>query len=104
MVGGLAALPGAVPTIWCDMRGISKRGQRGLVQPFIAVMQIYAIILLFGQQGFSSKTALDLAVSVPAMFAGTALGIIAFRHVNELVFRKIILVLLLLSGRALVFA
>ena len=86
------------------MRGISKRGQRGLVQPFIAVMQIYAIILLFGQQGFSSKTALDLAVSVPAMFAGTALGIIAFRHVNELVFRKIILVLLLLSGRALVFA
>ena len=104
LVGGLTAMPGAVPTIWCDMRGMSKGGQRGLVQPFIAVMQVYAIILLLGQQSFSSKIALDLAVSAPAMFAGTALGIIAFRHVNELAFRKIILVMLLISGGALIFA
>lgn len=104
LVGGLTAMPGAVPTIWCDMRGMSKGGQRGLVQPFIAVMQVFAVALLLGQQSLSSKIALDLAVSAPAMLAGAALGILAFRHVNELAFRKIILVMLLLSGAALVLA
>ena len=39
--GGLTAMPGALPTIWCDMHGFSKNQQRGLVQPFIAAMQIF---------------------------------------------------------------
>ncbi|MFT3803250.1 MAG: sulfite exporter TauE/SafE family protein [Burkholderiaceae bacterium] len=104
LVGGLTAMPGAVPTIWCDMRGMSKGGQRGLVQPFIASTQIFAVALLLGQHSFSRKIAVDLAVSVPAMLAGVGLGLLAFRHVNEQAFRKIILVMLFLSGGALVFA
>ena len=36
LMGGLTAMPGAIPTIWCDMRGMPKSDQRGLVQPFIA--------------------------------------------------------------------
>ncbi|CAN2536070.1 hypothetical+protein [Methylocapsa aurea] len=103
LVGGLTAMPGAVPTIWCDIRGVSKEGQRGLVQPFIATMQVFAIALLLGQQSFSPKIAVDLVVSVPAMLAGVTLGIAAFRHVDDSAFRKIILVMLLLSGGALVF-
>jgi len=43
LIGGLTAMPGAIPTIWCDMRGMPKGDQRGLVQPFIAIMQIFAI-------------------------------------------------------------
>lgn len=103
-VGGLTAMPGAVPTIWCDMRGLSKGDQRGVVQPFIAAMQIFAVALLFGQHSLAPKIALDLAVSLPAILAGAALGIRAFRHINEMAFRKIILVMLLLSGGALVLA
>lgn len=44
-------MPGAIPTIWCDMRGMPKSDQRGLVQPFIAIMQ------LFARWGCSSATA-----------------------------------------------
>ena len=36
LIGGLTAMPGAIPTIWCDMRA-ARNQQRGLVQPFIAV-------------------------------------------------------------------
>lgn len=104
LIGGLTAMPGAVPTIWCDIRGMSKSGQRGLVQPYIAAMQFSALALLLGRQNLSSKIALDFALSVPAMLAGSLLGILAFRHVNELMFRKAILVLLLISGGALVIA
>ena len=42
LAGGLTAMPGAVPIIWCDMRGMPNNDQRGLVQPFIAIMQMLA--------------------------------------------------------------
>ncbi|OKO89923.1 hypothetical protein AC629_05875 [Bradyrhizobium sp. NAS80.1] len=46
----------------------------------------------------SSKVFVDLAISLPALFAGSALGVIAFHRVNETVFRKTVLVFLLVSG------
>ena len=103
LVGGLTAMPGAIPTIWCDMRGMPKSDQRGIVQPFIAIMQVLALLLLLGKQSLSSRIVVDLAISLPALFAGSMLGMLAFRHINETAFRKIILVLLLLSGGSLVF-
>jgi uncharacterized protein len=38
---------------------------------------------------------IDLAVSLPALFAGSVLGIVAFRNINETGFRRTILVLLI---------
>jgi hypothetical protein len=46
LIGGVTAMPGAVPTIWCDLRGIPKEQQRGFVQPYIAAMQIAALAIL----------------------------------------------------------
>jgi uncharacterized protein len=101
LIGGLTAMPGAIPTIWCDMHGVPKNQQRGLVQPFIAAMQIFALGLLLIRHDLSSKVLVDLALSVPALIAGTALGIFAFRSVNEQTFRRIILIILLVSGALL---
>jgi hypothetical protein len=98
LIGGLTAMPGAIPTIWCDMHGVPKNQQRGLVQPFIAAMQIFALALLVAKHDLSSKVLVDLALSIPALLAGSVLGIIAFRSVNEQTFRKIILGILLVSG------
>jgi uncharacterized protein len=102
LIGGLTAMPGALPTIWCDMHGMPKDQQRGLVQPFIAAMQIFALALMLSRNNLQSKVAVDFVISLPALAAGTALGIFMFRSVNELVFRRIILVALLLSGLSLV--
>ena len=103
LIGGLTAMPGALPTIWCDMHGVPKNQQRGLVQPFIAAMQIFALALLLIHHDLSSKVAFDLLLSIPALIAGSALGILAFRHVSEQIFRRVILSILLLSGVLLVF-
>jgi uncharacterized membrane protein YfcA len=97
-VGGLTAMPGAVPTIWCDIHGVPKTEQRGLVQPFIAAMQIFALVLMLLQNDLSSKVLVEFIVSTPALLAGAALGIFAFRCVNEASFRRIILAMLLFSG------
>jgi uncharacterized membrane protein YfcA len=101
LIGGLTAMPGAIPTIWCDMHGVPKNQQRGLVQPFIAAMQIFALALLLIHHDLSSKVLIDLALSVPALLAGSALGIFAFHSVNEQTFRRIILIILLVSGALL---
>jgi uncharacterized membrane protein YfcA len=101
-VGGLTAMPGAIPTIWCDIHGVPKTEQRGLVQPFIAAMQIFALVLMLLQNDLSSKVLVDFVASIPALLAGAALGIFAFRSVNEASFRRIILTMLLFSGLLLV--
>jgi hypothetical protein len=98
LIGGLTAMPGAIPTIWCDMHGVPKNQQRGLVQPFIAAMQIFALAVLLIRHDLSSKVLIDLALSIPALIAGTALGILAFHSVNEQTFRRVILTILLVSG------
>jgi uncharacterized protein len=71
------AMPGAIPAIWCDIRGMPKRDQRGLVQPFIAIMQLFALALLLERHGLTSKVAIDVAISLPAPFTGSVL---AFRR------------------------
>jgi uncharacterized protein len=97
-VGGLTAMPGAIPTIWCDIHGVPKTEQRGLVQPFIAAMQIFALVLMLLHNDLSSKVLVEFVASIPALLAGAALGIFAFRCVNEASFRRIILTMLLFSG------
>jgi uncharacterized membrane protein YfcA len=102
LIGGLTAMPGALPTIWCDMHGMPKDQQRGLVQPFIAAMQVSALVLLLSRHELPSNILIDLAVSLPPLAAGTILGILMFRRINETVFRRIILIMLLVSGLSLV--
>ena len=102
LVGGLTAMPGALPTIWCDIHGVPKQQQRGLVQPFIAAMQLFALALMLSHNSVSSKVLVDFAICVPALAAGTAAGIILFGRVNELAFKRIILSVLLFSGLCLV--
>jgi uncharacterized protein len=98
VIGGLTAMPGALPTIWCDLHGISKGEQRGLVQPFILIMQIIALIWLLPSVEWSTPLLIDLSVSMPALAAGTAAGLKLFGHVDDAVFRRVVLATLLVSG------
>jgi len=103
LIGGLTAMPGALPTIWCDLHGLPKGEQRGVVQPFILIMQLVALGLLLPRMDWSSGVLFDLAISVPALAAGTAAGLMLFGRVNESLFRRGILTTLLVSGVVLAF-
>jgi len=99
-VGGLTAMPGALPTIWCDLRGLPKERQRGVVQPFILGMQLLALAILMGTPGAIHLDLLlkDVSLALPALAAGTFIGMSLFGRINERKFRCSILVLLLISG------
>lgn len=102
LVGGLTAMPGAVPTMWCDLRGMPKETQRGLVQPFIAAMQIFAIGLLLWQHALPRHLLIDMTVSLPALAAGTAVGLALFGRMSDAWFRRGLLAVLFAAGFALV--
>ena len=102
VIGRLTAMPGALPTIWCDLRGLAKEHQRGVVQPFIAVMQCAALALLASSGTFSSGVLVNLVVTLPALAAGTALGIVLFGRVDQVSFRRVTLAILFAGGIALV--
>jgi len=98
LIGGLTAMPGAAPVVWCDLQGLPKEQQRGIVQPFIAVMQIASVLMLVGTGRLPTAFLPDLGVAAPAVAAGTALGIYMFGKVDEVNFRRIVLGALLISG------
>jgi uncharacterized protein len=101
LVGGLTAMPGALPVIWCDLRGVPRDQQRGIVQPYIVVMQLFALALMLSRHSISSETLLGLTLNVPALVAGAALGVVMFRRINDALFRRVVLAVLLFAGLVL---
>lgn len=103
VVGGLSAFPGALPTIWCDLRGFPKDVKRGMTQPYIALMQFLGILLVFLQGDLSTEFLPKLLWSLPAVIAGSVLGLALFGKVNDSMFRRVVLLALLVSGLAMLY-
>jgi uncharacterized protein len=102
-LGGLTAMPGAILVIWCDIQGMSKIAQRGVVQPFITTMQTLALALLFLKAPVAQLAVLQtLPIALPALLAGTFLGLHLFGRVGDAGFRKVVCGLLIVSGIGLI--
>jgi uncharacterized membrane protein YfcA len=98
ITGGATAFPGAIPTILCSLRGLSKTEQRGIVQPFIFLMQV-ATLVYFSKLGIlNSATLTAYFWCVPAVVIGTCLGLRIFDRIDDAKFRRVVLIFLLVSG------
>jgi uncharacterized protein len=98
LVGGLTAMPGAVLTVWCDLRGLAKERQRGLVQPYIAALQVAALAYLAARGELPEALIKEVVFSLAPLAAGTLLGLALFGRVNDFLFRRVLLSVLLVSG------
>jgi len=101
VMGGLAGLSGAVPTVWCQHRGWPRDQQRGVYQPYIVAMQILALAALLAGGAVDGATLPVMALTLPAILAGTFAGMRLYARVNDRQFRLIVLLLLMASGVAL---
>jgi uncharacterized membrane protein YfcA len=101
-VGGLTAMPGALPAIWCDLTGLSKDQQRGLVQPFIMTMQCIALLVLLSRRDIPLHVMTKMLITLPALALGSALGIFLFARVDDVAFKRVVLVTLFVAGLGLV--
>ncbi|HZS81630.1 MAG TPA: sulfite exporter TauE/SafE family protein [Stellaceae bacterium] len=101
VLGGLAGLSGVLPTIWCDLRGWPKDAQRGVYQSYILVIQSLVMVSLALSGGIGVREMKLFLAALPAIALGAMLGFRLYDRVDPMQFRRILLVLLLISGAAL---
>ena len=103
VLGGATGLAGIVVMIWSGLRGWSKDEQRAVFQP--AGVANFAMIALWigGVGALDRDTMVLFAAGLPAILAGLWIGFALYRKTNEAGFRKIVLILLLVSGVTLFF-
>ena len=97
-LGGVAGLSGALPTIWCGLRGWNADTQRGVYQPFnLAILGI--VLCTYTTQGMlTAQVGRYLLVCLPGTIVGAFLGVRVYGRVDDRQFRALILWLLLASG------
>jgi uncharacterized membrane protein YfcA len=104
IMGGIAGLSGPAPTLWCSLRGWKKDVQRAVYQSFNLAMHTatFAVYVATGVINFGS--AWMFALVAPAMVIPALLGTRLYKRISEAAFRRILLILLALSGLALIVA
>lgn len=101
VMGGVGGFAGAVPTLWCLLRGFERDTARAVVQNFNLAMLSVAFAGYLAQ-GFVTWAMLPLLGLVAlAVLVPVLLGARVYIGLSEQAFRRIVLVLLTLSGIAL---
>jgi uncharacterized protein len=103
ILAGVTGLAGILVTIWCGLRGWPKDQQRTVFQP--VALTIFALTALWlGVKGAVTADIVRLFLfGLPALFAGTWLGMKLYGRLDEAAFRRLVLLLVLLSGATLLF-
>src|SRR5436309_11731930 len=101
VLGGITGLAGILVTIWCGLRGWPKDLQRTVFQPVAVAIFLMGALWLGAKSAITPDTIKLFLIGLPALFAGTWLGLKLYGRLDEASFRKVVLLLLLLSGVAL---
>jgi uncharacterized protein len=100
-LGGSTGLAGIPVIIWATLRGWSKDEQRAIFQPVASL--IFAMTLVWlGSTGMVTTDTVRLFLwGLPALALGTWSGLRLYGKLDDATFRTVVLVLLLISGLAL---
>ena len=102
VLGGITGLAGILVTIWCGLRGWPKDVQRTVFQPVAVAIFLMSALWIGARGAITAATIKLFVIGLPALFAGTWLGLKLYGRLNEAAFRKVVLVLLLVSGVVLI--
>jgi hypothetical protein len=102
LIGGLTGLGGIAVTVWCQLRGGQKDAQRAIFQPVLFATFVMSAISFGVARAFTLDTFKLYALALPVLIAGIWSGFGLYGKLDDAAFRKIILLLLLVSGIALI--
>jgi uncharacterized membrane protein YfcA len=102
LLAGLTGLVGVVVTIWCQLRGLPKDVQRTTFQPVMFASGIVTAISLSVAGAVTTGMVKLYLLGLPMMLVGMWCGFRLYGKLNDETFRRIILLLLLVSGVALI--
>jgi uncharacterized membrane protein YfcA len=102
ILSGATGLATILPAIWSTLRGWPRDEQRAVFQP-VGVLIFVATAAWFGGTGtIDMPTIRFFVIGLPALALGTWLGLKLYGRLDEAAFRKVVLVVLLASGIALI--
>jgi len=96
--GGAIAFPGAFPAIWCAVTRATKEEQRGTMQVYILVMQCCVLAYLYSVGMIGRGFLADYLTIFPAIMIGTFIGVALYSRINEAMFRRTVLLILLIAS------
>jgi uncharacterized protein len=102
VLGGMTGLAGILVTIWCGLRGWPKDVQRTVFQPVAVAIFLMSALWIGARGAITVETIKLFLIGLPALLAGTWLGLKLFGRLDEAAFRKVVLILLLASGIVLI--
>lgn len=98
VMGGIGGLTGPAPTLWCTLRGWGNDAQRAVFQSFNIVMQALTLAFYAANGLLTLEAARMFVLIVPAMVVPTLIGARLYRRFSDTAFRRLVLLLLSLSG------
>ena len=103
IIGGFSAFPGSIPVVYLGLRGVSKANTRGITQPYILALQLISlgILALTHSAIFNAQFWLLWVLTLPAVLLGSSIGVVLYRRLSEVNFRRAVLILLIVSGVSL---
>jgi uncharacterized protein len=102
VLGASTGLGGILPVIWTTLRGWTRNEQRGVHQPTAFATFVMSLMALGGVGLVTPATIRLSLMGLPALICGTLLGWALYGRLDEPTFREIVLVLLLVSGVAII--
>jgi uncharacterized membrane protein YfcA len=103
-MGPLGGFTGALPTLWCTLRGFEKDQQRAVIQNFNLAMLTVTMLSYLASGQVTRTMWPSLAVVAPALLVPAWLGTRLYLGISDMAFRRIVLGLLTASGIALLAA
>lgn len=102
LLGGLTGLAGVVVAVWCQMQGWPKDAQRTVFQPTLFVVLAMSAVALAAAGAADAEAGKLYLLGLPVLVAGMWCGWKLYGKLDDQAFRKVILVLLLVSGLSLI--
>lgn len=98
ILGAVAGMSGALPTMLCSMRPWPKIKQRSILQPFNFIILGVSTLMLAFKGGYPPSTMKIIAISFPITMVASFLGIWVYKKLNDEQFRRLLIIMMLVSG------
>jgi uncharacterized membrane protein YfcA len=102
LVGGLTGLGGVVSTISCQWRGWKRDAQRAVFQPVLFAAFVVISISMAVTGAFTTETLKLYGLGLPFLFVGLWSGFRLYGKIDDEMFRKVVLILILFAGLSLI--
>lgn len=100
--GGAASLSGALMMMWNAVRDWEKAEIRAVLQPFNFIILSLGTLMLAFNGAYDTQTLSYLAIAIPVALLSAQAGIALFRRMQSDAFRRLLIVMMLISGCVLV--